>query len=1041
MAFLGTLQQAFNDAIQSNGTVIEKLSIIAPAVKQEADNLVQVTGSLNEVYASYEQAFGTHDLSEVGTSLKQASDNWDTGFSNYITEKIVRENVDEYPGYPNLSKADADKLAKAVEVEKSKVENDLRGAIGENLFEFGSAVKNGGYEAVEAIDKVISLKDIYSTPTSTGNLSDLCTKIQKTVTTTIEATEKMASAGQRVFKWLMHNDSDHTHSESVILDSLKNIGISKVGIGATAIAGTATGINAMVQAFKTGGITEAISAGQAAYTNVRKQWDSSIAAREKYLAAKEEFVKTNDNGRHPFWQDYGQGESTGAEPPVSQIDMDNIDGTDEVIRNQSTDTTSTSNPESPDSNPNEGRGNEGKNEGRGNEGKNESKGNEGGANEGGAEYVSEINFVLNGTPGEANSECSVDGVSYLISNYQLSQSMLSPMSLTFTLSKKTVAEESEKDVKYNVCKQIIGLDVDLTVKTKTSETNADANTFRFKGLITGVSASRGTGGTPSIFVTASSYDYILNAAPNCRSFENKTLEEIVTTVTSSCSKLECRINPRLKTPIPYIVQYNQTDYEFLTSLARRFGEWMYHDGTKFIFGEIVPPSESVVKMRYPGGSIFGHGVDLQLRDLNIMHVSPDLYNYGEDGIKSQTDEGLADKNMHELNEAVWNRVKTLYTRQDIYYPHIGGAFDDGENEGSAELIENSIKVESRGKKAQMFTSNGTSKVAGLFLGQQFEIEDGIEKTSSADKQDLLQHPLMILSVSHTFNSDQSYDNTFEAIPTTCDYPPYGNADIFAAAFPQRATIVDNQDPQGLGRVRVQFPWQKVQDKEDNRMMTPWIRVSQPYGGFSKGTQFISEVGEEVMVGFEMDNIERPYVLGALFNGTDNPDPDWMAKVAEGTANNIKAIRTRNGHTIQFNDEGDGGDIQIYDYEKNNYLIHLSSDGQYIRIEAKGDIQISAGNNIGIKAGKNITIEAGENISMDSGLDTDINADANMSISAENNMQQEATDIFVKAKDAVSQESGNSHIIKTTTLQEKSSGKTSIDGGGLVEITASSVKVR
>lgn len=661
--------------------------------------------------------------------------------------------------------------------------------------------------------------------------------------------------------------------------------------------------------------------------------------------------------------------------------------------------------------------------------------------EGGAEFVSEINFVLDGKPGEANSECTIDGVSYLISNYQLSQSMLSPMTLTFTLVKKAVAEESEKDVKYNVCKEIIGLDVDLTVKTKSSETNADASTFRFKGLITGVSASRGMGGTPSIFVTASSYDYILNAAPNCRSFENKTLEEIVNAVTASCSKLECSVNPRLKTPIPYIVQYNQTDYEFLTSLARRFGEWMYHDGTKFIFGEIVAPSEAVVKMRYPGGSIFGHGVDLQLRDLNIMHVSPDLYNYGDEGIKSQTDDGMADRNVHELNEAVWNRVKSLYTQQDIYYPHIGGAFDDGQDEGSTELIENSIKVESRGKKAQMFTSNGASKVAKLFLGQQFEIEDGIEKTSSIDKQDLLQHPLMVLSVSHTFNSDQTYDNTFEAIPITCDYPPYGNADIFATAFPQRATIIDNQDPQGLGRVRVQFPWQKIQSKDDSPMITPWIRVSQPYGGFSKGTQFISEVGEEVMVGFEMDNIERPYVLGALFNGTGNPDPEWKAQVAEGTANNIKAIRTRNGHTIQFNDEGDGGDIQIYDYEKNNYLIHLSSDGQYIRIEAKGDIQISAGNDIGIKAAKNITIEAGENITIDSGKDTDISADANMSMSAENNMHQEATDVFVKAKDAISQESGNSHLIKTTTLQEKSSGKTSIDGGGLVEITASSVKVR
>lgn len=993
MALFSDFFAAVKQAQMSNGDLREKLETIAPVAKQEGENIKKVSGQLNDVYKDLREAVNAPDFNAASTSVKSASDKWDNYFEEYYEQLVIKNNPQKYSGYPNLSAEQQEEFTKEVEATRSGFESQVRDIVGDNAFELGSKIKNQA-------DDVLS------------SIGDFCNKIEKDagkitkgINKVIETTEKLAGQGQKIFGQIFHNNIGDSASQSVWLHNLQNIGISRLGMAATAVGGVATGVGSMVAAFKTGDIKGALNAGKNSISNIRSTWNTANSQRGDFFNDKADIQNSISGGRHVALHKSSTSSNTTTTQDESSVDSE-IDTT-----------TSTSSQENP-------KGSKSDN-----------------TNEGGAEYVSEINFVLDGTPGEANSECTIDGVSYLISNYQLSQSMLSPMTLTFTLVKKAVAEESEKDVKYNVCKEIIGLDVDLTVKTKSSETNADASTFKFKGLITGVSASRGMGGTPSIFVTASSYDYILNAAPNCRSFENKTLEEIVSTVTSSCSKLECSINPRLKTPIPYIVQYNQTDYEFLTSLARRFGEWMYHDGTKFIFGEIVQPSEAVVKMRYPGGSIFGHGVDLQLRDLNIMHVSPDLYNYGENGIKSQTDDGMADRNMHELNEAVWNRVKSLYTQQDIYYPHIGGAFDDGQSEGSIELIENSIKVESRGKKAQMFTSNGASKVAKLFLGQQFEIEDGIEKTSSIDKQDLLQHPLMVLSVSHTFNSDQTYDNTFEAIPITCDYPPYGNADIFATAFPQRATIIDNQDPQGLGRVRVQFPWQKVQSTDDNQMITPWIRVSQPYGGFSKGTQFISEVGEEVMIGFEMDNIERPYVLGALFNGTGNPDPEWKAQVAEGTANNIKAIRTRNGHTIQFNDEGDGGDIQIYDYEKNNYLIHLSSDGKYIRIEAKGDIQISAGNNIGIKAGKNISIEAGENISMDSGKDTDINADANMSISAENNMQQEATDIFVKAKDAISQESENSHIIKTTTLQEKSSGKTSIDGGGLVEITASSVKVR
>ena len=1001
MSSFSDLHKVMTQASKSNESLKQRLSHISPVLQPTAEELRAASDELAETGFSIGDAIGAHNLQQVGQGLGNASDSWDSGVDEFIRNRVIREH-----GYPTdrpLTNAEEEQLRKDITTEHAEFEAAMRECIGENLFEFGSAIKNGGAEATQAIDEFIRIRDIFKTPTSTGNLIDLSNKIQQTVQTTIDATQKLASAGQRVFKWLMHNNSNHNHSESIILNNLANLGTSRIGMGATAIAGTAVGVNAMVTAFKTGGVEGAFRAGRTAFDNVKGQWDQAERARDAFFKNKKSILENSADGRHPFWACNLKGNSTGQAAPIPPDALDQIEDNEitSTTENQTTDN----------------------------------------ANNGGAEFVSEITFILDGNKADGNSECIVGETEYLLSNYQLSQTMLSPMSLSFTMVKKSVAEENEKDVKYDVCKQIIGLDVEMTVKTKYSDApGASASEFYFKGLITGISSSRGMGGSPSIFVTASSYDYLLDGAPNCRSFENKTLEEIVTTVAGSVKDLKCRISPRLRTPIPYIVQYNQSDYDFLASLAKRFGEWMYHDGTCFVFGAIAPPSDTVVTMRYPSGNVFSHGIDLHLRDMNIMHVTSDLYNYGEHGIVTQTDKGTAERTTHELNDATWERVKSLYQQRNVYYPHIGGAFDDGKDEGTKELMLNSIKVESRGKRAQMFISNGSSKVAKLFLGQQFQIEDGVENIST-DKGEVNQHPLMVLSVTHTFNLDQSYENTFEAIPPSCDYPPYGNADIFSTAFPQRATVVDNQDPMGLGRIRVQFPWQKVQEESEEKMWSPWIRVAQSYGGFSKGAQFISEVGEEVMVGFEMDNIERPYVIGALFNGTGDPDPDWKAQVETGTANNIKAIRTRNGHTNQFCDEGEGGDIQIYDYERNNYLIHLSTDGRYIRIEAKGDIQIVAGNDITMKAAKNINIQAGENISVESGKDTDISADDNMSISAENNMQQQATDIYVKASDSLSEESGNSHIIKTTTLQEKSSGKTSIDGGSLVEVTASSVKVR
>lgn len=50
------------------------------------------------------------------------------------------------------------------------------------------------------------------------------------------------------------------------------------------------------------------------------------------------------------------------------------------------------------------------------------------------------------------------------------------------------------------------------------------------------------------------------------------------------------------------------------------------------------------------------------------------------------------------------------------------------------------------------------------------------------------------------------------------------------------------------------------------MKTPWLRIAVPYSGQGKGFYFIPEIGEEVMVGFEMNNAERPYIIGTFFNG-------------------------------------------------------------------------------------------------------------------------------------------------------------------------------
>ena len=80
-------------------------------------------------------------------------------------------------------------------------------------------------------------------------------------------------------------------------------------------------------------------------------------------------------------------------------------------------------------------------------------------------------------------------------------------------------------------------------------------------------------------------------------------------------------------------------------------------------------------------------------------------------------------------------------------------------------------------------------------------------------------------------------------------------------------VTANQgDPDGLGRVKVRFPW-LASDAE-----SAWARIATLMAGNKRGSFFLPEVEDEVLVAFEHGDLRYPYILGALWNGKDKP-PD------------------------------------------------------------------------------------------------------------------------------------------------------------------------
>ena len=173
-------------------------------------------------------------------------------------------------------------------------------------------------------------------------------------------------------------------------------------------------------------------------------------------------------------------------------------------------------------------------------------------------------------------------------------------------------------------------------------------------------------------------------------------------------------------------------------------------------------------------------------------------------------------------------------------------------------------------------------------------------------------------------------------------------------------VTNNNDPDGMGRVRVTFPWQGDCDE------SYWARVATLMAGNDMGTFFLPEVDDEVLVAFDHGDINHPYVIGALWNGVDTPP-----ETNSDGKNNVRKIKSRSGHEIILDDNHEQGaeKIEIRTNVGHTILLDDSTGSEKIEIRDKtgdnsivmdsvqGTITISSQTKLSIKS-QIIEIEAG-----------------------------------------------------------------------------------
>ena len=447
----------------------------------------------------------------------------------------------------------------------------------------------------------------------------------------------------------------------------------------------------------------------------------------------------------------------------------------------------------------------------------------------------------------------------------------------------------------------------------------------FSGIVTGLK-NRKESGYGKLVITGHSPSILLENGRADRSFEQLSLSQIVKEIGVNYPQ-EGKIHAEeqelnVRRVLPYTVQSQESDFSFIQRLATRYGEYFYYNGKELIFGN---KAEAVLELS-EGRELIELEFELGLRAQGFSGLAYDAE-------KGESIQHNAQEVQTEWKENALQAVAVQASKQ-LFGNAPKSVFSGSEK--SQELEEMLLKEKEN--RESLIWVRGRSRDSRLKNGSRAKLTDINGRAMETYR---------IVEIRHYYNGDEYY-NEFVGVSDVL-HPPYQDSGAFPKSHEQMGRVVENADPLGLGRVRVQMVWQEAGSEK-----TPWIRLLQPHSGSGKGFYFVPEIGEEVLVGFQGGNAEKPYVIGTQYNG----------KEKSGYAdkeNNIKAVHTRSGHKLVFTE-----DESILITDKSGNEILLDTKGSNITITAPETMTLNA-KNLNINVSQNMTTNVGMNASENVGM--------------------------------------------------------------------------
>jgi type VI secretion system secreted protein VgrG len=460
--------------------------------------------------------------------------------------------------------------------------------------------------------------------------------------------------------------------------------------------------------------------------------------------------------------------------------------------------------------------------------------------------------------------------------------------------------------------------------------------------------------------------WLLSLTGDCKIFQNLTALEIVERIFKEHKIIYKNNTNESYSKREYCVQYNESDFTFVSRLLEGEGIFYYFKHEKNLHtivlvdkNEQIPPC--------PDQEIVKYCLNLTstAEEDTITSLECDLH-IGPTGF------AIEDFNFKTPNTDLEVNAPALhkYSKMDLELYCYPGDYES--KKGGMRLVDMRMGEE----EAHGAEITGSSGCRALQSGYHFELRQFYREAMNSKKY-------LVTSVRHRVSQSFEeggqfhYANTFSCIPHTIKYRPLRTTQKPLVQGSQTAIVTgpkgDEIYTDEHGRVKVQFHWDREGKKDENSSC--WIRVAQVWAGANWGAMYIPRIGHEVIVDFLEGDPDRPIITGRVYHGMNKP-PYLLP--GEKTKSTIKSNSSLGGGGFnEFRFEDKKGNEEIFLHGQKDWTIAILNDknqtvghdetldvGNNRTKSVKKDQSETIGENKTISVGKNHTESIGENANVD-----------------------------------------------------------------------------